>query len=539
VNTLSNIYGSLPPPIRFALVHLATLFDSFPPAKAVGSFGLAIIAVTLAIRIALIPVYRWQLRTMSRTQNQQRVLAKPTKELRAKYKGQPTKVTEELNKLYAELGIHPLANLGGCLPVLVQLPILGGLYIGIRAAASEYHGHLGFLFIHDVSRSALAEASSAKLNGIGQDVLALVGHPAVLIIPVIAAGLSFVQSKLMMRPPSPNLSEQERAALQVTQRTAYFFPLLYLVFSVSLQQGLPIYWVTQSLFMIVQLYISPLRESVNVGGKAVGEYLPDRYIAKGGAVVDRPEPPATAGAHQAAPAAVYAHERTGSFGYSFDGLSPGGWYTLRLHFAESEVSEPGERLFNVMVQRKPALRQLDVLAKAGGRDRLLIESVLVQAGADGTIELRFAPVRGQATLRALDLTRHRLKPRNLSGGIAAEGVKSAGIDLAPGSAGLQDEPGRLDDAEGADSGPKAVRGEGSRLGGGPQRRGNSTNGGARQRQGGVGAADSAGANGAADSAGANGAAPPDGVAAAAAPGRSAGAALPRRAGHRSGKRKRR
>ncbi|GAC1339899.1 MAG: hypothetical protein NVSMB29_08000 [Candidatus Dormibacteria bacterium] len=531
MNTLSNIYGFLSPPIRFALVHLATLFDGFPPAKLIGSFGLAIIAVTLAIRVLLIPVYRWQLRTMSRTQNQQRVLAKPTKELRAKYKGQPTKVTEELNKLYAELGIHPLANLSGCLPVLVQLPILGGLYIGIRAAASEYHGHLGFLFIHDVSRSALEECCQGRAGGIGNDILGLLGHPGVLVIPVIAAALSFLQSKLMMRPPSPNLSDQERAALQVTQRTAYFFPVLYLVFSVSLQQGLPIYWVTQSLFMIIQLYISPLRESVNVGGKAVGDYLPDRYIAKGGSIVDRPDPIATSGVHQAAPAAVYGHERTGSFGYTFDGLTPGGWYTLRLHFAESEFSDPGQRQFNVTVHRKPALRDLDVVASAGGANRLLIQSVLTQAGTDGAIDLRFVPVKGQATLRALDLTRHRLKPRNLSGGIAADGVKSAGIDLAPGSAGLQDEPDRLDDGSGVARNPAARNGNKR-----------STNGASRGSAGGNGSGKGQGRlprPGDSDTITEVAAERPDGVAAVAAPARPNAAGLPRRAGHKSGKRKRR
>ncbi|MFN2452396.1 MAG: membrane protein insertase YidC [Candidatus Dormibacteria bacterium] len=531
MNALSNIYGFLSPPIRFALVHLATMFDGFAPAKAIGSFGLAIIAVTLAIRILLIPVYRWQLRTMSRTQNQQRVLAKPTKELRAKYKGQPTKVTEELNKMYAELGIHPLANLGGCLPVLVQLPILGGLYIGIRAAAAEYHGEHSFLFIHDVSRSALAECCQGRAGGIVNDILGLVGHPAVLVIPVIAAALSFVQSKLMMRPPSPNLSDQERAALQVTQRTAYFFPVLYLFFSVSLQQGLPIYWVTQSLFMIVQLYISPLRESVNVGGKAVGDYLPDRYIAKGGAIIDRPEPLSTDGAHQPAPSGVYGHERTGSFGYVFDGLTPGGWYSLRLHFAESEVSEPGQRVFNVTVHRRPALRDLDVVARAGGRDRLLIESVLTQAGADGAIDLRFVPVRGQATLRALDLTRHRLKPRDLSAGIAADGVRSAGPDLAPASAGLQDEPDRLTNADGG-----AVRSaarNGSRRGEGIGR--SNANGNGQHRPAATGGP-LAGDDGPLGGVKGNG---DGGVAAVAAPPRPAGAPQPRRAGHKSGKRKRR
>jgi YidC/Oxa1 family membrane protein insertase len=239
VNPL-NIFTILGPPIEWALTHLTTYFHNFGISQSIGAFGLAIIIVTLVIRGALFPVFAWQLRTTRRIQAEQRLIAPQMQEIRKKYKKEPQKLQEEMMKLYREHNISPFSSLTGCLPMLVQLPIIYGLYNGIRSATGspDVHSNLGFLWVSDVSQSP----SSA--GGFG--------HPTAMIIPVLAAAATVVQSKMMMQPPRPNMSDQERQMYSMSKNLMFLAPAMVLIFGINLPQGLALYWVTQSIFMIIQ-----------------------------------------------------------------------------------------------------------------------------------------------------------------------------------------------------------------------------------------------------------------------------------------------
>jgi YidC/Oxa1 family membrane protein insertase len=249
-----NILTALGPPIEWALTHITHWFLGFALIKG-SAFGFAVVAVTLILRTLLFPVFGWQMRTQRRIQAEQRLVAPQLAEIRKKYKKEPQKVQEEMMKLYKEHGISPFSQFTGCLPLLIQMPILYGLYRGITAATKDIHTGLGFLWIGDVGKSPLQAGLAA--------------HPSVLLVPLLAAGASFIQAKIMMQPPRPDMSEQELKMYSLSKNMLFLAPGMVLLFGFNLPQGLCIYWLTQSLVMILQEWLL-----VGWGGLRVPPWFP-------------------------------------------------------------------------------------------------------------------------------------------------------------------------------------------------------------------------------------------------------------------------
>jgi YidC/Oxa1 family membrane protein insertase len=107
------------------MLPLLDLFYGFFP-----SYGLAIVALTLIIRFALYPLSAGSIRSMRRTKISQPLMQKRMKEIQERYKDNPTKQQEEMSQIYKEFG-NPLA---GCLPVLVQMPVLFALFATLRGS---------------------------------------------------------------------------------------------------------------------------------------------------------------------------------------------------------------------------------------------------------------------------------------------------------------------------------------------------------------------------------------------------------------------
>lgn len=96
----------------------------------VPSYGLAIVALTLVIRTAVYPLSAGSIRSMRRTRAVQPYMQKRQEEIKTRYKDDPTKQQEEMGKLFKEVG-NPLA---GCLPVLLQMPVLFALFATLRGS---------------------------------------------------------------------------------------------------------------------------------------------------------------------------------------------------------------------------------------------------------------------------------------------------------------------------------------------------------------------------------------------------------------------
>ncbi|GKU77651.1 membrane protein insertase YidC [Paenibacillus sp. L3-i20] len=187
------------------------------------NFGIAIIVITIAIRIVLFPLMLKQYRSQQAMKVKMTALKPELKELEAKYKGKEdaasvTKRQEEMMQLYAKHQVNPLAM--GCLPMLIQLPILTGLYSAIRLTP-ELASH-SFLWF--------------KL-----------GEPDIL-LPIIAAVVYFIQFKVSQRGAD---SDQPKQLAML----GYLSPILMGVFALWAPAAISLYWVTGGLFMIAQSYL--------------------------------------------------------------------------------------------------------------------------------------------------------------------------------------------------------------------------------------------------------------------------------------------
>lgn len=115
---MAEAFGAI---LRFLGAVLSAVYDVIP------SYGLAIVILTLLVRVVLVPLTVKQIRSMTAMQRLQPEL----KRIQTKYKGDRQKMNEELMKLYREHGVNPL---GGCFPLLMQAPVFIALYSVLRAA---------------------------------------------------------------------------------------------------------------------------------------------------------------------------------------------------------------------------------------------------------------------------------------------------------------------------------------------------------------------------------------------------------------------
>jgi YidC/Oxa1 family membrane protein insertase len=225
------------------LLFLYAHVQSWPLVSAVGAYGVAIVILTVIIRLALAPLQQFQLVTQRRTMLEQRKLAPQVADLRKKYKGDREKLNAETMKLYQEHGVNPLGGLVGCLPLIVQLPILTALFYVFRNFASSDHVAAPFLFI-------------PNLNDNPNHHLLFAGLPiptlAYLVLPILAAVTTLVQSRMLQMPPLPNPTDQELQSQQMQRTMVLLSPLMILYFAITVPAGLGLYWFVGNCVSIIQ-----------------------------------------------------------------------------------------------------------------------------------------------------------------------------------------------------------------------------------------------------------------------------------------------
>jgi YidC/Oxa1 family membrane protein insertase len=190
-----------------------------------GNWGVAVILLTIFVRLCIWPIHAKSMRTMKRMG----LLAPMMKELQEKYKDNPQEQQMEVMKLYRDYGVNPL---GGCLPLLLQFPIFIGLYSMLEYAA-ELRGH-GLWWVKDLS----APDTVAQLAGFNINPL-----------PIIMGLTMVAQMKLTPQPATVD---------KMQQRIFMFMPLIFLWISYDFASALALYWSTQNLFSIAQTWIMKL-----------------------------------------------------------------------------------------------------------------------------------------------------------------------------------------------------------------------------------------------------------------------------------------
>lgn len=205
------------------------------------NFVLAIAFFTILIRIITLPLNMKQQRSMMRTQEIQPQI----QAIQKKYRDNPQKMQEEFRKI----GYNPADTLTGCLPTLIQFPILIGLYQSITVILGTTPQALFELYPRVYPAINLTELipvanKFAWLN--------LSQPDPFFILPIIVFVSMFVQQKLLTPTPPPNQDAKDNPMAGMTQSMQYTMPLMFGFFSLSFPAGVSIYFILANLIGIVQ-----------------------------------------------------------------------------------------------------------------------------------------------------------------------------------------------------------------------------------------------------------------------------------------------
>ena len=176
----------------------------------VGNWGWAIILLTILIKLVFFPLSAASYKSMARMKEVQPRLMT----MKEQYKGEPQKLNQAMMEMYRKEKINPL---GGCLPVVIQIPVFISLY-WVLLSSVEMRGAPWILWIHDLS----------------------VPDPY-YILPVIMAVSMFVQTKLNPTPPDP-----------IQAKVMMYMPIVFSIMFFFFPAGLVLYWVVNNLLSIAQ-----------------------------------------------------------------------------------------------------------------------------------------------------------------------------------------------------------------------------------------------------------------------------------------------
>ncbi|NLB87794.1 MAG: membrane protein insertase YidC, partial [Syntrophomonadaceae bacterium] len=183
----------------------------------VPNYGLAIIFLTIIIKLILFPLSQKQMKSMRAMQE----LQPKIKYLQEKYKNDPQKMQVKVMQLYQEQGVSPF---GGCLPLLIQMPIFIAFYQSLYQFEFSVAEHAKFLWINDI------------------------GQPdSLYILAILAAATTYLQQRVSMIDTK-----------DPTQKSMlYIMPLFMAWIAATMPAGLPLYWVTFNILGILQqLYVN-------------------------------------------------------------------------------------------------------------------------------------------------------------------------------------------------------------------------------------------------------------------------------------------
>jgi YidC/Oxa1 family membrane protein insertase len=194
--------------------------------KWVSNYGIAIMLLTLCVRIIIWPLHIKATRAMKRMS----LLAPQMTEIREKYKADPQRMNAEVMKLYSEYRINPL---GGCLPLLFQFPIFLGYYNMMKSAV-EMRGH-SFLWVKDLSMP---------------DTIATIAGIPINPLPILMTVSMYIQMKVA---PTPGMSDNPQ--MQMQQKIFKIMPFMFMFFCYNFASALALYWTVQNVISIFQTWL--------------------------------------------------------------------------------------------------------------------------------------------------------------------------------------------------------------------------------------------------------------------------------------------
>ncbi|NLC77944.1 MAG: membrane protein insertase YidC [Clostridia bacterium] len=196
-------------------------FYNITASLGIPNYGIAILFFTIVIKIILFPLTATQARSMKKMQEIQPKI----KELQEKYKKDPQKAQQKMMELYQKEKVNPFA---GCLPLLVQMPILFALFSSLRT------------FFDPVRHPEYVNLDHASFLWVSN-----LGSPDPWVLPILAGLFTFLQSRVSMGSSNDQ-----------TQKTMlYVMPLMMAWFARSFPAGLSLYWVMYSIISALEQWV--------------------------------------------------------------------------------------------------------------------------------------------------------------------------------------------------------------------------------------------------------------------------------------------
>ena len=189
----------------------------------VGNYGIAIIIVTILMRITVFPLTLKQEKSMKKMRELQPELEK----IKEKYKDDPQEYQRKTAELYRESGVNPL---GGCLPLLIQMPIFVALYWAFSGNAIP------------------ADAKFLWFTLKQPDRLFMMGKFAFNLLPVLNVGVTYIQQKIMTSATGGQENNQQM------QTRMYMLPLMMLFIFYNMPSGVTLYYLVSGALSLVQQY---------------------------------------------------------------------------------------------------------------------------------------------------------------------------------------------------------------------------------------------------------------------------------------------
>ena len=215
------------------------------------SVGISILVVTCIVRFILLPSSIQQAKAMQNNQAKMGGLKKELKKINKKYKDNKAKKSEATMALYKEAGINPAS---GCLPLLIQLPILIALYRVFLTGMGPETSSFLYTFI---SRPELVNMTFINID------LAQTS----LVLALLAGTFQFILMRMASPaaspPPSPSADDQSAVMMASMQKNmAYLFPVMTVFISMQLPAALALYWVASTIFGVAQQYF--IKKKLNI-----------------------------------------------------------------------------------------------------------------------------------------------------------------------------------------------------------------------------------------------------------------------------------
>jgi len=204
------------------------------------SLVLSITVLTIAVRVITIPFTVPSQQSMKRNSAKMQALQPELDKLKQKYAKEPQQLQKAQLELYQKHNINPISSMAGCLPMLIQLPIIWAFYQSISRALANQPGQMLAL-----TRYLSAVPGFVSLVPLPSRWLIFdLARPDMILLPLLVAGSTWLQQKLTT-PNQPQTGDSQAAQMQ--QSMSVTMPLMFGFFAMQMPAGLSIYFIVSNL----------------------------------------------------------------------------------------------------------------------------------------------------------------------------------------------------------------------------------------------------------------------------------------------------